>query len=232
MRKLFAVLLLAFFGLNAKAQQKLDGSLQMGLAIYYGDLNNELLQTRLMNAVYGGSIRYQAKRYLGYRLQGMVGKLEGDDFYTPNEAVRGAYFTSNFISFSAHVEYFPLRKDRFNQVGELLLSWSPYLSIGAGFLQAPHSTGCRNCDETKLPEEGDKSTFLTIPFGAGLRWDLTGNITIGAELMWYPTTADYIDGISKLGKPNKDWFVTSNFQLSYYFGAPEPDMNFSSKKRF
>jgi hypothetical protein len=155
----------------------------------------------------------------------MAGKIAGDDQFTPNKYIRGAYFESWFYTFTGAFEYLPLRETRYER-GAFKKSWSPYISVGVEYLRSVDNVKCRYCGNATFPETGDKNSFISIPFGLGARYDFDKNFSLGTEVIWHATLSDYLDGISKLGNSaNSDWIIGANFYVSYFFGIISPDLN-------
>ena len=216
------------------SQQKVEGAIIGGASYYRGDLNEGKIIFDLVHPNFGAAIRYNVMPSFIVKAQAMFGSIAGDDKYTANEAVRGAYFNNSYFSIGVAAEYLPLRQARFDGIGDFKKTWSPYFSIGIEYLQSADEVKCRNClvnDPNALPEKGDKDSFLAIPFGIGARVDFHPNISVGTEVILHPTFSDYLDGISKLGNSSRnDWIIGANFYVSYFFARSEPDFNFSTKK--
>ena len=70
-----------------------------------------------------------------------------------------------------------------------------------------------------MPGSADKDTFFTIPFGLGVRLDISQHATIGAEFGWRPTFSDYLDNVRNIhGKSNNDWYSFHGINVSILFG--------------
>ncbi|HMG14790.1 MAG TPA: DUF6089 family protein [Saprospiraceae bacterium] len=233
--RIFSIIFLFFSSvLSCFSQQKVEGAIIAGASYYRGDLNEGNIVFDLVHPNFGAAIRYNVMPSFIIKLQAMFGSIAGDDKYTPNEAVRGAYFNNSYFSIGIAGEYLPLRQARFDGIGDFKKTWSPYLSFGIEFLQSADEVKCRYCginNPNSLPEKDDKDTFIGLPFGLGARVDFHPNISIGAEVILQATFSDYLDGISKLGNDQRnDWIIGANFYVSYFFARSEPDFNFSTKK--
>jgi hypothetical protein len=232
MRFILLTLFICYYS-QTFSQQKIEGSLLFGGAYYGGDLKENGVTLDYTYPCYGAALRYNINSSFAGKFQFTKGTIAGDDASTPNKD-RGLYFKSDFLIVSLAAEVLPWRKNRFNNLGEFQKSFSPYFSAGVAMIQSADEVKTRNTTETQtLPEEGDKDVFIGFPFGAGIRWDLHQQYSIGLEGIWYATFSDYLDGISKYGNPGKkDWLMSATIYFSYFFGQPEPDFNFSSKRKF
>lgn len=212
----------------SKAQQNLEIGLTTGISYYRGDLNEKDYLPSLMRPNAGGALRINLSPVLILKGEIIMGKLAGDDQYTVNKDIRGAYFDAVFYSFSFSGQYLPLRKARYER-GGFQPSWSPYVTAGIEYLRFVDKVKCRYCTGP-LPENGDKNSFIAIPIGLGARYDFHKKFSIGGEFTWHATFSDNVDGISKLGDPkNNDWVISANVFVSYFFGEIQPDLKFNLK---
>ncbi|HMG16484.1 MAG TPA: DUF6089 family protein [Saprospiraceae bacterium] len=224
--RLSLIILFVFYSkILSFGQQSLEISLIAGTSYYRGDLNENNVVSKLLRPDFGGAILYNLRPTIIIKGQLMAGKIAGDDQYTPNKFIRGAYFENWYYTFGAAIEYLPLREPRYEK-GGFRQSWSPYISLGIEYLRSVDNVQCRYCDNSKLPETGDKDSFITIPFGFGARYDFDSHFSVGTEVIWHAALSDYLDGVSKLGNAtNKDWIIGANFFVSYFFGIIQPDLN-------
>ena len=231
--RLFILSVIFLNSLSLFAQQKIEGTLLLGAGYYGGDLKENAISLDFTYPCYGAALRYNFNSSYAAKFQFLKGRIAGDDAKTPNKA-RGLYFDSDYLIISLAGEILPWRKNRFNNMGDFQPSFSPYFSAGVAMVQSADEVKSRSTTENQtLPEEGDKDVFIGFPFGTGIRWDLHEKYSIGLEGIWYATFSDYLDGISKYGNPKKkDWIMSATIYFSYFFGSPDPDFNFSSKKKF
>lgn len=220
------LIVLIFFLINieaGKSQQNLEIGLTAGLAYYRGDLNENDFLGKLLRSNGGGFLKINLRPQIVLKGQITIGKLAGDDQYTKNKDIRGAYFEGTYYSFAFTGEYLPLRKSRYER-GGFQGSWSPFVTMGIEYLRFVDKVKCRYCT-TNLPETGDKNSFISIPVGVGVRFDYHPKFSYGAEFLWHATFSDKLDGISLLGdSTNNDWMLTANIFVSYFFGEIQPDL--------
>lgn len=220
MKLYISILFLLSFHVCLHGQQKLEGAIVGGATYFLGDLNEDKVVYSLIRPNYGIALRYNINPHLIIKGQAITGMIAGDDKYTPNEPLRGAYFNNRYYSSSLSFEYLPLRNNRsvnyrFNP------SWSPYATFGLEYLRSVDHAKCRHCGD-QLPETL-KDSFISSIFGVGARIDPDPHFSFGTEFVWHAVFSDFLDGISKLGNPNNnDWIIGANLYVSYFFGEIKP----------
>ncbi|MEO0341285.1 MAG: DUF6089 family protein, partial [Bacteroidota bacterium] len=64
--------------------------------------------------------------------------------------------------------------------------------------------------------ENATGTFITVPFGMGLKAYVSDQFTLGIEAGLRPVFSDYLDGISQSANPDmNDWYGVLNLTASY-----------------
>lgn len=215
----FVLLFVIHYYLNA--QQRFEVAAIGGATYFLGDLNEDKVVYNLIRPNYGLALRYNIIPTLILKAQAVTGMIAGDDKYTENEEIRGAYFNNRYYSTSFSAEYLPLRKSR-SENYRFNPTWSPYASLGIEYLRSVDKAKCRNCGNA-LPET-PKDSFISAIFGVGARIDPDKHFSFGSEIIWHAVFSDYLDGISRIGNPNNnDWIVGMNFYVSYFFGEVRPE---------
>lgn len=136
-----------------------------------------------------------------------------DDFYDALGEVRQYSFNHRILELSSVFEYhfLPYRSDK------TYIKWSPYAFLGIGFA---------NIEGVKTTYEDFSKIQLVIPMGAGVKYELTKQLTLGLEIGARKTFFDYLDGISEgdvrfknnynFGNPNdNDWYFYTGINLTY-----------------
>jgi hypothetical protein len=217
------------FGLGvANFLGELGGRDQIGSDFIY-DL--EFRETRpTLSAFY----KYRFKDRLHGKAQFSFGYVGGNDALTEEifRRNRNLHFRSSIFELTAHFEYDVLRfgnKSRYNVVNSRKTS-SIYLSLGAGVSRfnpkgnfegtwyALRPFGTEGQGQADGPEEYSLYTFI-LPLGAGFRYDLNYEWTIGAELIHRITFTDYIDDVSTEYYDN-EIIRQTNGELAAYFADP------------
>jgi hypothetical protein len=238
---IIVVVLLSYISMNAQVSttttttttdftKAKHNGLELGLLggglIYTGDTHCESFFFKQTHVGYGAFARYYFGDRLSARLNLITGKIAGDDAQYPDRTHgnRNFSFTSTLFDASAMLEFEPWGAKRYRADNTFKRILSPYFNVGAGFLSGKpvvnfNETG--NPDilaQIALDKANAKSTFFNIPFGGGIRYDLTRNLTLGAEAAFRMPFTDYLDGISQSANSSKnDWYYTGLLNLGYRF---------------
>lgn len=208
------VLLLSF---NSNAQG-LEIGVGFGATNYTGDLQRgyDILNNRPAGQ---GLIRYNLSNVVSVRATGLVGILEGSDVSRPNDLFseqRRRVFKRVVLEASTVVEYnFLDYKNRYS-----LIKWSPYFYGGFGLTAYTDKT-----------DTDYKRIQPVIPFGLGVKYLLTKNLSLEYEIGARKTFFDHLDEVSEFpglrndyGNPNSnDWYYFTGFSITYtFFSIPCP----------
>ena len=211
MKKLFAYLLIVFsLQTTVKAQQ--DGLVQVGefgvtagVAHYFGDLNNRAGLNRPKPAL-GLFYRKQFGNYIGARLAVRYAQLGYSDKYSKND-----YQKSRNLSFNTNIWEIALQGD-FNFFkfvpNDPDYLFTPYITLGVGIFSYDPYAMLNGSKEFLRPlgTEGQNAGYLgrkayssmsfSIPFGVGVKYNLTEKMNISFEVAHRFTGTDYIDDVS------------------------------------
>lgn len=225
---------LSIFSLHPKAQSisVADGRFEIGLGIgpsfFLGDLGGskgigktfvkdvDFPLTKLCKGIY---VNVYPTEWLGFRIAGNLGYLEGDDAQAPNKGgaerfrlQRNLKFKSNLWDAYAGIEIYPTVF--FEKYDGLEHKLRPYGFIGIGaFHFNPKgeyiSGGTKTWVELKplrlegqgMAEYPDRKQYaltqMMVPMGGGFKYYLKENFYIGFEILHRKTFTDYIDDVSK-----------------------------------
>ena len=190
------------FLLNA---QDSEVGLIIGASGYSGDLtpNTNYLSIGQRHASLGIFLRKDLNRFTAVRGTFTYGKLSGDDAKSNIEGIqnRNLSFQSNLLELSLVGEINPLGT---NSTGRRL---QPYLYGGiAVFHFKPEANYNGQLVELQpLGTEGQgmegfdkpyKLTQISIPLGAGVKYQITERINIGVDVGVRKTFTDYLDDVS------------------------------------
>ncbi len=204
----------------------LEVGLLGGTMFYTGDAHCEKFFLKQTNFGGGAFLRYHFTDKLSTRLNLIAGQIKGDDRNYPNEAhlARSFSFTNNLFDVNAVLEWEPLAGKRYGAANAFKKILSPYLNVGIGFVSGKPTVNYNEANNVAisnliaLDKANTKSTFISVPFGAGLRYDLSRRLTIGLEGIMRAPFTDYLDGISQSASPEKrDWYYTGMLNLGYKF---------------
>ncbi len=209
-----------------------DGKFELGLGIgpsfFLGDLGGskgigktfvkdvDFPLTKLNKGIY---INFYPAEWLGFRLAGNLGQLEGDDAQTPNKGGRERSRLNRNLKFKSTlkeaylgIEIYPTVF--FEQYDGLSHKLRPYGIIGAGFFhfnpkgEFIEPNGSSTWVELKplrlegqgMAEYPDRSEYaltqLMIPMGGGFKYYINENLYVGFEILHRKTFTDYIDDVS------------------------------------
>lgn len=174
-----------------------------GGSSYIGDLNDKPYK-RTKPAV-GLSLNYEVSDRVMLRTGLTFGRLEGGDVYSGSSFLkqnRNLRFQSGLTEFNllGEITAFNLYNIRWSPyvfAGIALYHFNPYVNdsaLGKVFLQPLNTEG------QGLADYHDRKPYaltqLAIPFGGGIKYNLTDNIRLGLEVGFRRLFTDYLDDVS------------------------------------
>ncbi len=181
------------------------------------DLNYEF--TKLMK---GAFVAVYPSEWLGFRLAAQYTYLEGRDNVIRTHGVdelwrkqRNLDFKSNVWEVYGAVEFFPFQYIHRND-DDYDPRFRPYIfgGVGAfhfnpkGTLTDPngnvtwHDLQPLRTEGQGFPQYPDRKPYsltkMNLPYGAGFKYIVSGNMNFGLELLYRKTFTDYIDDVSRL----------------------------------
>lgn len=180
--------------------QKWELGGMLGVSNYNGDLAREIVLKESHLA--GGLLfRYNLGKFFSLRTAFQAGTISGDDKNFTENKYRNLHFKSNISELSAMMEY------NFKPFGAQVRTenFTPYLALGVAFFHFNPRTkyngdwfNLRNLrTEGQSNSQMYKLNQISIPFGMGLKWSVTHNLTLGFEFLYRKTFTDYLDDVSK-----------------------------------
>ena len=225
----FLIIALPFF-LHAQNLRWEVGGI-FGLSTYSGDLiKPSPYDFGEFNVAYGLMVRHNVHTNISLRLNFMQGELSGNDLNYSDRVNRGFRFASPVTEGSFMVEYDILGHLRYKD-GRFRKIISPYIfgGVGMAFLDQQifynEAYTHASLEEIRLDKRTDpESTKMAVPFGIGLKSDLSPNWTLGVEWGIRPVFSDMLDGVNQSGDPgNDDHYSFGNVTLVFRFGEPDTD---------
>jgi OmpA-OmpF porin, OOP family len=196
-----------------------------GVMLYTGDLHSNRYFLKQMSASAGGFARYHLNESFSARANFLIGKIKGDDdrnYPDHPDSGRKFSFSNTLTEFGVALEWEPLSYQRYVVKNTFTRTLSPYFSIGMGLLYGKPTVDYNETYNISAAAQiaADKaattSTHFTVPFGAGIRYDLTPQITVGVEGFFRFPFTDYLDGVSLSGNPKRhDWYYTGMANVAY-----------------
>lgn len=182
-----------------------------GLSNYLGDLVDKPYDFRQTNGAIGITAHYELTEKLLLRGAFTFGKVNGADFYSDNDSLkaRNLSFESSISEFSVVGEYylFSLYEKRFSPYvfgGLALFHFSPYTYDAKGDQIHLQKLGTEGQGLPGYDANPYKLTQVAVPFGGGIKYALTDNIRIGAELGLRKLFTDYLDDVSTVYADQND----------------------------
>jgi len=187
--------------------QEGEFGISAGAAHYFGDLNTRAKFNRLKPTL-GIFFRKQFGNYVGLRIAAHYARLGYSDIYnTDNDFER-----RRNLSYNSNIWELTLQGD-FNFYkfvpGDPDRRFTPYVTLGAGvFSYDPYAyyqnqkvflrpLGTEGQGYSQYPERKPYSTMaFCVPFGVGVKYNLTQNMNIGFEIVHRFTNTDYLDDVS------------------------------------
>jgi Domain of unknown function (DUF6089) len=200
----------AFAQLNWETVHTGEFGATIGGAHYFGDLNTRASFNRPKPAV-GVFFRKQFGNYVALRLSGHFAQLGYSDIYSKNEfqRLRNLSFNTNIYEVALQGDF-----NFFKFIPELpAYNFTPYVTLGIGVMNFdPYAyLDGQKYNLRQLGTEGQtkgylgrtpySTTALVIPFGVGLKYNLTEKINISFEIAHRFTSTDYLDDVSKTYVP-------------------------------
>lgn len=202
MKQLRILLILLLAGSNGHAQWQLGVS--GGIAHYQGDLADRLFHSSLARPAFGLHAKYELSDRILLRGGLTFAQVAGDDQYLKKDylRLRNLNFASNIteLSVAAEVHTFRLTEKR----------WSPYVFGGLALYRFNPYTFDQNNEKVYLkplstegqglpdyPESKPYSlTQVALPFGGGIRFNVSDRLLLGVELGFRKLFTDYLDDVS------------------------------------
>lgn len=210
----------------------------VGQSGYLGDLNKSDFFSKEPKLSGGLLARYHYSRNLTLRGALTFGSLWGSDANFSDRKERGFRTRSPLTDLSGIIEWDFLGKRRYKydttafQV-RFRRTLSPYLftGVGVGFTKPkPDFTGTTatpaNFRQGAMQDlsTGYSNTHFVIPFGVGVRYDLSENWTLGLEAGFRLAFSDYLDGVSKAANPSRnDRYKLSGLTITYRINNKDKD---------
>lgn len=202
-----------------------------GLSTYSGDLiKPSPYDFGEFNVAYGFLIRHNVHPNISLRLNALRGELSGNDLNYTDRVNRGFRFSSPITEGSLMLEIDILGHLRYKNV-RFRKVVSPYIFGGVGLAFFDQNTFYNeaythaNLDEIKDDKRLDtKRSLLAVPFGMGIKSDLSPNWTLGVEWGIRPVFSDMLDGVNQSGNPSdNDFYSFGSLTLVFRFGEPDSD---------
>jgi hypothetical protein len=208
--------------MNYAIAQRFEIGLTFGSTAYNGDIDIAItnLPSTLHPAI-GLLGKYRIANSLLLRAQVLSGLLSGSEknHLTDWRRERGLAFETNLLESALMLEYEWWKKDKWTALamgGAALTMFTPHTD---------YNTPSRFVSSDNNPDAVSQrsQTTVAIPLSVGMKYALPQNFFVAAEVGYRLTFTDYLDGISKIGNPDRN--------DAYYFAALTVTKAFGGAKR-
>ncbi|MCJ8210149.1 DUF6089 family protein [Mucilaginibacter sp. RS28] len=191
---------LALFSVLQSMAQKWDIGISGGGSGYMGDLNQRNV-FQVSGPAVGGFVRRNFSDYVSAKIGFMHGQVVAADRWSSDAETqsRNLSFFSNLDELAATVE-FNFMKFR---PGIDLHAFTPYVFAGIGavnFNPKAYDYNGNLYELRPLMTEGQSKPYpnvvMTIPFGAGVKYNFYRNLSLSAEAGYRIPNTDYLDDVS------------------------------------
>lgn len=202
----FLISAVSVFAQSESYVQTGEFGITAGVANYFGDINTRASFNRPKPAL-GLFFRKQFSNYIGARIAGRYAQLGYSDRYSKNEfqQARNLSFNTNIweITLQGDFNFFKFVPNDPNY------AFTPYVTLGVGgFSYDPYAyIGGKKEFLRPLGTEGQTIGYdgrkpygtmsLCIPFGAGIKYNISEKVNLSFEVAHRYTFTDYIDDVSK-----------------------------------
>ena len=197
------LVLLTFLPSFLQAQKKLNLTLFGGFANYSGDLQSKRFTTEQSKGAFGAGLRYEFTSHFAVHGNLVYGKVGAEDKYNePKLQSRNLSFVSKIFEANMLADYtlFDLRTHRISPYvfgGLAIYRFNPYAYDTLGNVI---SLRALSTEGQGLPQFPDRKPYkiyqIGVPFGAGFRFRITENATLGYEIGLRKIFTDYLDDVS------------------------------------
>ncbi|MGQ0827819.1 MAG: type IX secretion system protein PorG [Bacteroidota bacterium] len=210
-KQFFIFIVISVLGVQLFAQKRTKSAeigIFLGGSYYIGDLNPIKHFNEFTKPAGGIVFRYNFNPRLAARANVLLGSIQGDDSYStsPGQQQRNLNFKSPITEGSVQLEFNFLDY----QIGNEKRKFTPYIFFGLGVFQfSPKGEINGNWVALQpLGTEGQglqggaskkkyKLIQMSIPFGVGIKANLSKSIGLSIEWGIRKTFTDYLDDVSK-----------------------------------
>lgn len=197
------IILLVVFIPSLLNAQRLHVDLFGGFSNYQGDLQDKMLTTEQAKGAVGLGLKYDLTPHLSLRTNFTYAALAAADKYNRQADLRARNlsFQTKITEGNFLVDYslFDLENHKITPyvfAGLAVFHFNPYAYDSVGNKIYLHPLGTEGQGLAGYNRKPYHLTQVAIPFGVGVRWRFTENITLSYEIGWRKTSTDYLDDVS------------------------------------
>ncbi|MEZ5055744.1 MAG: DUF6089 family protein [Saprospiraceae bacterium] len=206
--------LVACFHASLFAQRSLELGGYYGISLYQGDVTENYVQYNGHKKFMGAFFRYNMTPHFSFKTTYVHGTLGASDFYSTSRYDRGWSFSAEVNEFSTVGELYFQNQFLKSLSGRPTFLFNPYLFAGIGYARIDANFHNEKEVQLSLIDADDRDLFLVVPFGLGIKGELSPNFKIGVEFGARATFSDHIDDIVTVTKAN-DWYGYAGVNVSF-----------------
>lgn len=205
MRQLLLTIIFFMFCYQVSAQTWELGGFAGGSG-YMGDIN-PVRPYKITDLAFGGIVKRNLDGHWALKLNAMHGKISGDDANSsnPSQRERNINFFSPITELSIQTEFNFFKYFPGSLPGNGTRKATPFLFTGVGGVFFNPKTIYQGTEyalhdyatEGPLDLSGRyKKMAITVPYGVGLKYNISGNWNLISELGYRTAFTDYLDDVS------------------------------------
>ncbi|MCC6723573.1 MAG: outer membrane beta-barrel protein [Saprospiraceae bacterium] len=221
MKKQVILLIYCLLGLQAFAQYKEVGAF-LGTSNYMGDLSGQRLSNQHYHGTMGVFARYNANKRFSIKASLLKGMISGNDANALKETdrMRNLSFRTNLteLAFTGemNISEYNIRAGKgsvpYVFMGLAITHFNPQAEMHGTWydLQPLHTEGKQYFRNT-----------MAIPFGLGMRFNISYKLNIGLEFGARFTTTDYLDDVSSYYPDVASMRISNPLSAALSYRTPE-----------
>lgn len=199
-------IIMVILSINEVNAQRLYVHIDGGAVNYGGDLQDKLITLNQANSFFGVGAHYKISNIFSVEAAVSTGKLAASDAKSKTETLRrNLSFYSNLTEGSL-VLHANLRDVPYNakftpyaMAGVAIFHYNPYAYTIKGEKVYLQQLGTEGQDLPQYPDRHSYNlTQISLPFGGGIKYALSENFIIAAEISFRKLFTDYLDDVSSL----------------------------------
>lgn len=196
--------LLIFFmiaGTSFVSAQTWEMGVFAGASGYMGDIN-PVRPDKFTDPAYGAQFKRNFNAHWSAKLNFVQGKVRADDKESSNvfQRQRNLNFYSPLTEFSLQVEFNLFKYMPGEVMGYGGRKISPFIFTGVSSFSFNPKTNLAGEEVELIPVQTEaipyKGNAFSIPYGAGVKYNIKGNLSLIAEIGYRTAFTDYLDDIS------------------------------------
>jgi len=199
--RIILLIVCLFLQIFIASAQTWEIGVSTGASGYMGDINS-LKPQNFTDPAFGALVKRNFNGYWSAKLNFLRGKIQGDDAKSSN-----AYQNDRNLSFRSDLNEFSLQVELnfFNYLPGLLSGFgakrvTPYIFTGVAGVTFNPVTDYNGSPIELQPLQTEAVKYnkyaLSVPYGAGIKFNVSGNLNLIGEIGYRTAFTDYLDDLS------------------------------------